>query len=134
MGTTTAMPKFRVRNRTRGTVLATAAELAATSRQRRTGLLKHESLEPGQGLWIVPSEGIHTFGMRFSIDVIFLDRRKKVVKVRPHMAPGCISICLWAHSVLELPAGAIAATSTRVGDELDFEEVGETEPQSPAPS
>lgn len=132
MGTTTAMPKFRVRNRTRGTVLATAVEVAATSRQRRTGLLKHDSLEPGRGLWIVPSEGIHTFGMRFSIDVIFLDRRKRVVKLRPQMAPGRISVCLWAHSVLELPAGAIAATGTRLGDELEFEEASDTEQQSTA--
>ncbi|HXG34995.1 MAG TPA: DUF192 domain-containing protein [Bryobacteraceae bacterium] len=132
MGTTTAMPKFRVRNRTRGTVLATAVEVAASSRQRRTGLLKYDSLEPGRGLWIVPSEGIHTFGMRFSIDVIFLDRRKKVVKLRPHMGPGRISVCLWAHSVLELPAGAIAATGTRLGDELEFEEASDTEQQSPA--
>jgi uncharacterized membrane protein (UPF0127 family) len=132
MGTTTVMPKFRIRNRTRGTVLATAAEVAATSRQRRTGLLKHDALQPGQGLWIVPSEGVHTFGMRFSIDVVFLDRRKQVVKVRPQMPPGRISACLWAHSVLELPAGAIAATSTRVGDQLEFEEVTGTEQRPPA--
>lgn len=132
MGTKTAMPKFLIRNRTRDTVLATAAEMAATSRQRRTGLLKHDRLGPGQGLWIVPCEGIHTFGMRFPIDVVFLDRQKNVVKVRPHMARGRISVCLWAHSVLELPAGAIAATNTQVGDALEFEEVGESEPPAAA--
>lgn len=132
MGTKTAMPKFLIRNRTRGTVLATEAEMAATSRQRRTGLLKHDRLEPGQGLWIVPCEGIHTFGMRFPIDVVFLDRQKKVVKARPHMTRGRISVCLWAHSVLELPAGAIAATNTQVGDEVEFEEVGETAPPAAA--
>ncbi|MDW8353862.1 MAG: DUF192 domain-containing protein [Bryobacterales bacterium] len=119
------MARLRIRNRTRGTVLATAAEVAATSRQRRTGLLRHERLEPGEGLWIVPCEAIHTFGMRFPIDVLFLDRQKKVLKVRSHMPRGRIAVCLWAHSVLELPAGAIAASGTQPGDELDFEEANE---------
>ena len=60
--------------------------------------------------------------MKFPIDVIFLDRRKKVLKIRPDMGPRRISLCLWAHSVLELPAGTIAATRTQKGDQLEFEE------------
>ena len=118
------MAKFKIRNRTRQTVLAAEAEAAGTSQTRRTGLLKHDSLPPGQGLWIAPCEGIHTFGMKFAIDVLFLDPKKKVLKVRPHMGPRKISLCLWAHSVLELPAGTIAATKTAPGDELEFEEYG----------
>jgi uncharacterized membrane protein (UPF0127 family) len=114
--------KLKIQNRTRASVLATEAELADTSKKRRTGLLKHDSLPPGQGLWIVPCEGIHTFGMKFAIDVLFLDRKKKVLKVRPHMGPRRIALCLWAHSVLELPAGTIAAAATEPGDELEFEE------------
>ena len=81
------MPKLKIRNRTRQTVLATEADTADTSQKRRVGLLKHKSLPPGQGLWIVPCEGIHTFGMKFPIDVLYLDRKKKVLKVRPHMGP-----------------------------------------------
>ncbi len=118
-----AMPRYTVRNPARGAVLAAGAELAGTSRQRRTGLLKRESLPAGEGLWIAPCEGVHTFGMRFAIDVLFLDRRGAVLKARPHMGPGRMSLCVWAHSVLELPAGTIAATGTKTGDRLEFEEI-----------
>jgi uncharacterized membrane protein (UPF0127 family) len=114
------MPKLRVTNRMRGSILATEAEIADTSRKRRIGLLQCERLTPGQGLWIIPCEGVHTFGMRFPIDVIFLDRNRRVLKVKENMQRGRISLCLWAHSVLELPAGAIAGTATRPGDILEF--------------
>ncbi len=116
------MPKLTIRNLTRGSTLATEADVADTSRKRRVGLLKHDSLPPGQGLWIAPCEAVHTFGMKFPIDVIFLDRKRKVLKVRENMPRGRISACLWAHSVLELPAGAVAGTLTQKGDELEFEE------------
>jgi uncharacterized membrane protein (UPF0127 family) len=117
-----------VRNVTRGTVLATDVIVAETSRTRRTGLLKHHSLPAGQGMWIVPSEGIHTFGMKFSIDALFLDRKDKVVKIRPEMPPRRLALCLRAYSVLELPAGTAARTGTAAGDQLEFEEDGEPRP------
>jgi uncharacterized membrane protein (UPF0127 family) len=113
---------LKIRNLTRGSTLATEAVVADTSHKRRLGLLKHERLLPGQGLWISPCEGVHTFGMKFPIDAIFLDRRKRVVKVRAAMGSGRISLCLWAHSILELPAGTAASTETRPGDQLAFEE------------
>lgn len=109
-----------VRNLTKGTIIASEAAAADTSRKRRTGLLKHESLPEGQGLWIVPTEAVHTFGMKFAIDLLFLDRRKKVLKIRQNMGRRRIAICLRAHSVLELPAGAIEATRTSAGDQLEF--------------
>ena len=115
------MAKLKIRNRTRDSILATEADIADTSRKRRVGLLKHTSLPPGQGLWIAPCEAIHTFGMKFPIDVIFLDRQRKVLKTRQNMPRGRISASLWAHSVLELPAGAIAGTATQPGDQLEFE-------------
>jgi len=116
------MAKIKVLNRTRGTVLASEADVADTSRKRNVGLLKHKSLPAGQGLWIVPCEGIHTFGMKFAIDVVFLDRKKKVLKVRPDMGRRRISLCLLAHSVLELPAGTAVKTALQRGDELEFQE------------
>ncbi len=112
---------MRIKNLTKGIVLADDAATASTSRERRTGLLKHESLQPGQGLWIVPTEAVHTFGMKFPIDVLFLDRSRKIVKVRQNMGRGRIAICWRAHSVLELPAGAVEATGSVVGDQLEFE-------------
>lgn len=117
------MPKLRIRNLTKGTVLAIAANVAETSRKRRVGLLKHTSLPDGEGLWIAPCEAIHMIGMKFAIDVAFLDRSRKVLKTRASTAPGRISLCLWAHSVLELPQGKLAATATAPGDQLQFEEV-----------
>ena len=111
-----------VRNQTRNTVLADAAEVADTSEKRRTGLLKHDRLDPGQGLWIVPCESVHSFFMKFAIDLVYLDRNKKVRKVRHRMVPWRLSACLTAHSILELPAGAVAASGTQAGDQLEIVE------------
>ena len=118
-----------MRNQTRATVLAQAAEVADTSAKRRTGLLKHERLAPGEGLWIVPCESVHTFFMKFPIDLVYLDRARKVRKVRKAVPAWRLSICLSAHSILELPAGVIETTGTAVGDELIIEEPGQDEKQ-----
>jgi len=117
----TTLAKLRVANQTKGRVLADRADIADTSAKRRTGLLKHQGLEPGEGLWIAPCEGVHTFGMKFPIDVLFLSRKKKILKARPDMVRGRISFSLLAHSVLELPAGTLAQTGTVAGDQLEFE-------------
>ena len=101
-------------------VLADAAEVADTSQKRRTGLLKHTKLDAGDGLWIVPCESVHSFFMKFAIDVVYLDRKHKIKKVRRGMAPWRISACLMAHSVLELPTGTIVQTGTQAGDQLEI--------------
>jgi len=115
--------KIVVRNQTRSTVLADAAEIADTPAKRRTGLLKHDRLEPGQGLWIVPCESVHSFFMKFAIDLVYLDKRHRVRKVRHRMVPWRMSACLTAHSILELPAGTVAATGTARGDQLEIEKI-----------
>ncbi len=115
------MLKLRVSNQTRSRLLADRADIADTSAKRRTGLLKHNRLDPGEGLWIAPSEGVHTFGMKFPIDVLFLSRNKKILKTRPNMARRKIALSWRAHSVLELPAGTLAETGTSAGDQLEFE-------------
>lgn len=114
--------KIAVRNLTRNTVLAESAEVADTSAKRRTGLLRHDHLDPGDGLWIVPCESVHSLFMKFAIDLVYLDRNKKVRKVRHRMVPWRLSACLAAHSILELPAGMVEATGTREGDQLAIEE------------
>jgi uncharacterized protein len=113
-----AAPKLQVRNETRNTVLAELADVADTSATRRKGLLGRGSLEPGQGLWIIPCQGVHCCGMQFAIDVVYLDRRKKVRGLRRGMRPWRVSVCLTANSVLELPAGTIDQTRTERGDQL----------------
>lgn len=112
--------RFKVTNPARGTVLASCLEVADSGPKRNKGLLGREGLAPGEGLWIVPCESVHTFFMRFPIDLVYLDRRNRIKKVRSAVGPWRLSACLSAHSVLELPAGTIRATQTQRGDELEF--------------
>ena len=112
---------MRVRNVTRQTDLGARIDVAETSAARRRGLLKHTGLNPGEGLWIVPCEAVHSFGMKFPIDVVFLNRAGRVLKLRHDMTRRGIAMCLRAHSVLELPAGTLAATGTEVGDQLEVQ-------------
>lgn len=115
------MRRLRVQNSSREIMLADHAQIADSSKTRKIGLLKHDRLDPGDGLWITPCEGVHTVGMKFPIDVLFLDKRRKVVKIRAAMPRWRMSACLWAHSVLELPSGMAAATKTVRGDQLVLE-------------
>lgn len=116
--------KLRATNATRATLLADRADIADTSAKRRQGLLKHTGLAPGEGLWIVPCEGVHTFFMKFPIDVVFLNKQRKVLKIRANMGRRRIALSLRAHSVLELPAGKLAETGTEKGDQLELEKYG----------
>ena len=102
-----------------------AVDVADTSDKRRTGLLKHARLEPGEGLWISPCESVHTFFMKFPIDLVYVDRKGKVRKVRSSVPAWRLSGCLPAHSVVELPAGTAEQTGTQVGDELVFDRLDE---------
>ncbi len=117
------MRRVRISNATRNTVLAESAGVADDSKLRRRGLLEHTSLPPGDGLWIVPSEAVHTFGMKFAIDVLFLDKKKRVRKIRAAMPLRRIAFDLLGYSVLELPAGTAAETGTVKGDQLVFEKL-----------
>ncbi len=112
--------KLLIKNTNRNSVVADNADIADTSQKRRTGLLKHSNLAAGEGLWIVPCEAVHTFGMNFPIDVVYLNKQKKVLKIRDNMKKSRMSLCLRAHSVLELPAGRAAETGIAVGDVLEF--------------
>jgi len=117
--------KLRITNLTRNTVLGDCIDVADTSAKRRTGLLKHDGLAPGEGLWIVPCESVHTFFMKFPIDLVYLGRDKKVRKVRHAVKPWRMSVCWSAHSILELPAGVAEGAGTMAGDLLEVETVGE---------
>jgi len=117
--------RVSVRNLTRNAVLGDAVDVADTSEKRRTGLLKHTGLEPGEGLWIKPCESVHTFFMKFAIDLVYIDKKQKVRKARKAVPPWRLSACLSAHSILELPAGTIERTGTQAGDELSIEKLSE---------
>jgi hypothetical protein len=112
--------RMRVLNVTRQTYLATRMEVADSGPKRNKGLLGRESLAPGEGLWIVPCEAVHTFAMRFPIDLVYLDRNRRVKKLRNAVPPWRLSGCLTAHSIIELPPGTISETQTQRGDTLEF--------------
>ena len=115
-------PEFlRAQNLTRDTEIGSRIEVADTAARRNKGLLGRSGLNPGEGLWIVPCEAVHTFAMKFAIDLLYLDKAQRVVKVRHAVRPGRISGALRAHSVIELPAGTLAATQTQRGDQFCLE-------------
>ena len=117
-----AAPEQRllVTNPARSTVLATRLEVADSGPKRNKGLLGRDGLASGEGLWIVPCESVHTFFMRFPIDLVYLDRKNRIKKVRSAVGPWRLSACLSAHSMLELPAGTIRSTQTQKGDCWSF--------------
>ncbi len=111
--------EIEVSNQTRGTVLGRRIQLADTALSRAIGLLGQSRLNPGGGLFIDPSSGIHTFGMRFAIDVVALDRHLRVRGLWPGLGGFRIAGLSWKTScVLELPVGAIRQSDTRIGDQL----------------
>lgn len=115
------MRKIRVENETRGTALGDSIQVAENLVTRVVGLLRHTTLAPGEGLWIVPCNSIHSFWMKFRFDAIFVDKNHVVVGIISDMARGRISrVYSKAHGVLELPSGTAAATKTQIGDQLKF--------------
>ena len=108
-----------------GATLASSLEVARGFLGRFMGLMGRPSLAAGQGLWLPGDNGIHMFFMRFPIDAVFVGRPdaeglRPIVALRPGLAPwtGIVPFIAGAHGVLELPAGAIAASGTLVGHRL----------------
>lgn len=113
------MREVEVFNQTRGTMVGDRVTVAETSLTRMVGLLGRQGLDAGGGLWIKPSSGVHTIGMKFAIDVIGLDKNYSVVKLWTRLVPQRItSVSLRMRSVVELPAGRIAECGVKVGDTL----------------
>jgi hypothetical protein len=101
-------------------VIASRVELAVDSRSRRRGLLGRDGLDEGAALIIAPSSAIHTFSMRFAIDVVFVARDGRVLKSYAAVRPRRIAFCLGAFAVIELPAGAISRTRVKAGDTVQL--------------
>ena len=116
-------PKGYAFNRTRTTYLATDLVIARTHWSRFRGLMATDSscFGRGQGLWINPSHGIHTFAMRFPIDAVYLDRERFVIHIEEELKPWRMAaVRVGAASVLELPTGTIRESQTGVGDQVDI--------------
>ena len=112
-----------VYNKTRETFVATDVTVADNYFRRLVGLLGKTKrwAKLGRGLWIIPSRGVHTIGMLFPIDLVFLSKDRTVVHVEEHFRPFRVSrISLRAASVLELPTHAIYRSRTKVGDAMEI--------------
>jgi len=110
-------------NKTRGTVLASRACVAETFLLRAKGLLFTRSLDAGVGLYLVPCKSIHMIGMAYAIDAVFLDKAGQVVGLAENIKPGQLSAFFSSASgCLELPAGTVTSTGTRVGDQVEIQE------------
>jgi uncharacterized membrane protein (UPF0127 family) len=109
------------RNLDTGGVIADRVDVADTRATRAVGLLSRDGLEPGEGLWIVPSRGVHTCWMRFPIDVIALDDRGVIIDRVVDMKPWRIRLPRRGTAgVLELRAGALDASGTQVGHRIEL--------------
>ena len=119
-------------------VVALAVDLATSRTERRRGLLGRDTLGANEGLLLTPCIAVHTAFMRFPIDVIFIDRDARAVRVVRELRPWRMTASLRAHAVIELAAGTAAATDIQVGDMLYLapsppplrRDVDLTEPQS----
>ena len=106
-------------NATKQRMLAGVLMVADSFFRSLIGLMGKPRLEDGHGLWIIPCQSIHTFWMRFPIDVIFLDEHYKVIHLVENLRPFHISRHLsGARSVIELPVSTIQTTGTQLGDEI----------------
>ena len=108
-----------VTDETRGTIIGDRIQIADTSLSRMVGLLGKRGVDAGGGLWIKPSSGVHTFFMRFTIDVIGLDKNMRVIRLWRNLVPFRItSVSLQLGSVIELSSGRIAECGVQLGDVL----------------
>jgi uncharacterized protein len=121
---------IRAVNQTRGTVLCERLEDAGGLGGQSRGLLGRDGLEPGTGMLFengrfTPMMWMHMFFMRFAIDIVFLGRGGKVVKVNRNLKPWRVSSMVFgARVAVELPAGAAEASGTEPGDQIKFEPLG----------
>ncbi len=118
------MKRLVARNTTTNTVVANRVAVATTRSARRTGLLSRTGLDEGEALWIVPSRGVHTFGMKFPIDVVALDESGTVIDSVSALKPWRIRLPRRGTAgVLELAAGALNGSRTEIGHRILFETV-----------
>ena len=110
------------RNVDTGELIASRVTVATKKVDRAIGLLRHSTLAPGEGLLITPCRGVHTCGMRFTIDIVALDQEGTVVDAVRELQPWRIRLPRrGAVSVLELPAGSLSRTQTACGHRIELQ-------------
>lgn len=107
-------------NTTKKTILSDRCHFANTVLKRMIGLLNRRKFAEGEGLLFDRCYGVHTFGMRFPIDVLFLDKDLHVIRAVKALLPYRTSVVRKAVYVLELPVGALENTRTEEGDQIQI--------------
>ena len=118
-----SLPLVRVRTED-GRIVCERCEIADRALARMRGLLGRDALAPGSGMLIDPAPSVHMFFMRFPIDVVFLDRNRKVVRIVHRLRPWRVAGARKAVAALELPVGAVAEAGLEAGDALVLEDRG----------
>lgn len=111
---------LKIINNSTGTLIGDKIKYAGTFFLRLKGLLGCTFLEPGAGLLLYPCSSVHSFGMKISIDVLFLDENLRVLRTVPWMKPGLTARQKGARFVLELKAGTIERLGIKTGDILNI--------------
>ena len=113
---------YKIINTRTGAIIAEKAKITQNFKERSIGLLNRKSLEPGEALLIKPCNSIHTFFMRFPIDVAFLNKEGNVVGIVKNMAAWRLASCIFkGYMTLELPVGSIDIQGIKIGDSIRFE-------------
>lgn len=105
-------------SRDSGRILASRVLPAFDSETRRTGLLKHTSLDPGVAMVIAPTNAIHTFFMKFPIDVAFIAKDGRILKICANLPAWRMAAAWGGYAVAEMAAGSFAAANIAAGDTL----------------
>jgi uncharacterized protein len=120
------MSTVRIWNPIRNTIVVERARVARSHRKRALGLLGQRTLAEGEGLLLLGTRAIHTFGMQFPIDVIYLDAAQRVLAIVLGLPPNRIGPWRWGvASVLELAAGTVIRSQTQLGDFVRMEHLEE---------
>ena len=115
---TDSAPTLVIRNLRNQRRIADKLIAAFDSQTRRTGLLRHDTFPEGSAMLIAPTSAVHTFFMKFPIDIAFVTREGRVLKTYADLPPWRIAVAFGAHAVVELPAGTLARCDTTAGDTL----------------
>lgn len=105
-------------NQRNGLIVAETVVTAFDSASRRRGLLGRDAMPAGEALIIAPSNAIHTWSMRFAIDVAFITKAGRIVKIRSGVQPRRIAVSVTAYAVIEFASGILEARATVPGDTL----------------
>jgi uncharacterized membrane protein (UPF0127 family) len=116
-----SVKKAQIWNLTKNNMLLREAEVADSFSARLRGLIGRSGLVKDTGLIITPCNSVHMMGMKFSIDVIFVDKNHRIIKIIPNMKKRSVSPVIWkAKYVIEAPAGTVQSRNLEINDQIEL--------------